>query len=1351
MALSTTQKAQAMLDTLKGYGFTLSANQVAAINKQIIRLYDKSHKTDDQVATWLQNSAAYKNQLNKLYKSPSYLGDDNGDNKVSKDEKKVLKTDIHDNLIAAAQGITQTGASYILTNDTDIATANVFTAGLVYTPGGNDRINALQNEDELTGAGTNPTLNATVGNVNDNGGTTINPTLTGIETIHTKFLGDNSVFLNRAVDSIDLRFADAALKTLTIDAIGNIDHVEYDNIGSSVANLAVSNNVVDSTTADFDYQNGVLKGLDDKGTLTVTNVNMARGGIYIGNHGGNEGFEHLNLVSNGNSNALGHLTGPQMKDLTITGNSKSLSLVDTQDLVIDGHVEGVQFNAGNGVSNPSSDGLRFIDATGFNGDLSIDITNAVGGHNDPANSGQKFYTKVASGAGNDTFWTSSDLAASKNFGADVLNGGGGSNTLKLYGANIQLWNDDGSAITDTGSIADQGSLAQITGIQHLEMRTQFSGNIDTVIANMNAFTDNAVTDIQIRNESNNGVGDDDHFIVENISAALASSGNVVLHHAADYGNNDQVWLRLADATGTNDTVALTVVNDLNTTTQYDYTLTTTAMDKTIGGAANGTVENVTINDNDSESNVVTLTNAVDHTGTVTLNGGTKGNFYKVNYADGSDPLLATTVDASKQKSDLFLQVAPAAATSQTVKLGTGNDALLFANAARDAGSLNLLTGNETITDAGGADVVTAIFSKDLTGQPSFSGIETFQTAATANVAMDLSKTGLTTLNLLSDSAVDGANGPNDQYKLGAGAIVKTSIITANGTSAVSTLNFAGSNEDNDPATQIGTFAQVFNGVTLNTSADNLTVNINSKAVGLDNKTHAEKGATSYTLGQLTAQAAKSMTIAVTDELAIAAGATKSATTTVVDNIWAKNLASLTVTAQGDVNLGTITGNATNNNMTSLDATGVLGFFQATDIALGDNAVVKINDGGSIFNALGSAGKNVTITAGNGFNTITGTAQNDTITTGSSNDLVSGDRGDNLIVTGAGSDYVQVKDGNNTVNIGSGDLEWLKINENTGLDASKATNVLTGNGMLTHVGIDTNGDNVFDFENDIAVGTGHDLGIHWIGNTIQMASSTLDGRVALDATVGTLGQTTLAGGVLTADNANAYLLIGAAAAGGVTKIDMSKATAGVFLDYAADGTSDGAGNLTVIGSNGNDAIVLTNAGTNIINAGAGADIISLATGAGGLDTIVVGDGQSTLAGFDKIFNFHAGVEDKLDLSSTNLATATAGFVASGIANVNYQIDANGTLTFQNATTLAGLDIGKDLSLAQALSVAAGKTTSLDTVSFLYDADGSGAWGDALANGVASHDGTIVFQNTAQGTVVDLVGVNSNLGAGGIVIV
>lgn len=88
---------------------------------------------------------------------------------------------------AVEAGTGEGGAGYQLTNGTDVASANVFTAGQVYTPGGDNRINSLQDEDRLTGTGPNTTLNATLGNAGDNGGTVITPTLVNINTINAAF------------------------------------------------------------------------------------------------------------------------------------------------------------------------------------------------------------------------------------------------------------------------------------------------------------------------------------------------------------------------------------------------------------------------------------------------------------------------------------------------------------------------------------------------------------------------------------------------------------------------------------------------------------------------------------------------------------------------------------------------------------------------------------------------------------------------------------------------------------------------------------------------------------------------------------------------------------------------------------------------------------------------------------------------------------------------------------------------------------------------------------------------------------------------------------------------------------
>ncbi|MFZ6761077.1 hypothetical protein ACO0K9_28105, partial [Undibacterium sp. Ji50W] len=50
------------------------------------------------------------------------------------------------------------GSQIVLTNGTDIVSGETFTAPQVYTPGGNARINSLQDEDQLTGTGVSNTL-----------------------------------------------------------------------------------------------------------------------------------------------------------------------------------------------------------------------------------------------------------------------------------------------------------------------------------------------------------------------------------------------------------------------------------------------------------------------------------------------------------------------------------------------------------------------------------------------------------------------------------------------------------------------------------------------------------------------------------------------------------------------------------------------------------------------------------------------------------------------------------------------------------------------------------------------------------------------------------------------------------------------------------------------------------------------------------------------------------------------------------------------------------------------------------------------------------------------------------------
>ena len=127
--------------------------------------------------------------------------------------------------------------AFTLTNGTDVATANIFTAGQVYTPGGDDRINALQDEDQLTGTGTNPTLNATLGNANDNGAPIITPKFTGVETINVAFSGSGG----GAVTAVDLQDASGE-NTINITRVSQaINTSEIGNIMTAAAALSVAN------------------------------------------------------------------------------------------------------------------------------------------------------------------------------------------------------------------------------------------------------------------------------------------------------------------------------------------------------------------------------------------------------------------------------------------------------------------------------------------------------------------------------------------------------------------------------------------------------------------------------------------------------------------------------------------------------------------------------------------------------------------------------------------------------------------------------------------------------------------------------------------------------------------------------------------------------------------------------------------------------------------------------------------------------------------------------------------------------------------------------------------------------
>lgn len=1242
-----------------------------------------------------------------------------------------------DTLIAdvVSGAATNPGQTFTLTNGTDIATANVFNAPMVFVPDGSDRILSLQDEDVLTGTAdrTDNTLNVTMGNINADEGTTATttPILNNIQNVNIDWTGNTT--------TLDLRNADATqavnVKRVTSDATA----VTVDNIGTPAADFRVANTASDNVAVTFRFKQGVLTGdetlaleLDDVLANSVTQD--ARGAGT-----GIEGFEAVNLHAI-NGVDLGALSVNEMESLVITG-SGALKIAALTPTAV---VTTAEYDAlgAPGIANPGAVGLLDLDASAFEGDLTLDITNSLGGFADPANSGQTVHGVVTGGLGDDAFWSSVGVASTSATNSDTIDGGAGNNRLILV---------DGDISGD----------ANISNIQTLELRNQ---NVATDVHNVDfdAF-DAALTSVVMRDEDADVAAAT--FNLNDVGAALAADG-LVLQHSVTEGavlaSNATVRVRLADASGTNDTVAIRVENERNTETQFNYTLN-------FDGQANGVgaIENVTIVDADTEDNNVTLIAAQEHTGTVTLSGGRAGDDYTV-----VSTLNAGVIEASAQLSNLRLSVgdtvAPITTITQDIRLGAGDDILTFVN-------INDFDTTDSITDAGGNDTVRAAFSDDA--DLTLTGIEDLHIIANENVTLGMANADVENLVILAANAADGGldASPLTAEPFNVAGVTPADIITLNDTN-LTELNFSAdldTDDDNtaanrataeaaarlaDPAWNgIGTSAVGdaaykltisdestvgnFNGVTLaNNAATALTVNINAN---LDDVIY---GATAYNLGQLTAHGITSMNIVVTDE-DVTAGAANAVTT--INNIWSRTMTSLTVSAADDVDLNTVSGAALNNSLTTFDAANVGGDLTANVISLGNNATVTLADGDNVFSALGSAGTGITITAGNGDNTITGSGQKDTITTGSGWDVVAGDRGDNIISTGAGNDTVTAKDGNDTFDVGTG-IDTVTDNLGTGIDATLATNTVSMSGGVTTLRIDVKGDLLVtaDVNQMLAVGDGSDLTLSWTGATLVTASAVLDGRLAtVDSQVA---------GVVTGD-ANANLEIMTAAA------DVTfNGGNGNDVALVTDQTT---ASLTFNGGAGNDAAV-GGVDSDIFTGGAGADKLVMQNTAAAdvnVDTVVIADGDSTAAGWDVIVGFQAtaaaGVaavaagsatagDDVLDLASATIAGVTVGVDGVDVGGIDsHVVAANGLVTFDNVNDVftAAVAVGtgaNQIALADALAYLATNLNGTSaTVVFNYDSNGDGVLNAA--------DSTFVFQDGAADTVVELVGTYTGVAAVGSV--
>lgn len=618
--------------------------------------------------------------------------------------------------------------AFTLTADTDIATANQFISGLVFTPGGNDRINALQDEDVLTGAGTNPTLTATLGNANDNGATIITPTLTGIETLNASFTGSGG----GAVTALDMQDS-SGLISVNIDRVSQaVNTAEIGNIEDSTVNqLAVRDtNANDAGVVEFSYSAGTLAG-ENTVSLEVDNVQV--GALNIGQNTSGiaargvstQGYENITLNSTGAANAIGTFNIPMD-----TGTAGVLTITGDTDLMLGGVADAVNTanNAltevenlhvvGTGVQLAGSR-IATIDASALEGNFTIVLDNILD-VGKAGTSGVDQDVSVTGGAGDDTF-VLYDIVQT---GDSIDGGSAGNDTLLFY---------SGSALNSLASGIDNASMFADGSI------ADNNGNLGRISADFDNLPD--VTSVTVRNISSDvdvaGFGDGVlenaadgpvNFFLTDLTDTQAT-GITALHSTT---LNNQIQNTTINAAVKNDTadntLGVTLNDGTNTDPRFNFTIVTALAGNT------STIENVTLNDDDTESNSVELTSFAAHTGTITITGGEAGDFFSLdvdtagadvsavldggtNVAANPDGgqvqqglrgldtdgtavdvtaghyydlsgvatqvrLGAATIDASGSAADVILRVSTNAASAvgaQTITTGTGNDTVIFDN------------------------------------------------------------------------------------------------------------------------------------------------------------------------------------------------------------------------------------------------------------------------------------------------------------------------------------------------------------------------------------------------------------------------------------------------------------------------------------------------------------------------------------------------------------------------------------------------------------------------------------------------------------------------------------------------
>lgn len=705
-------------------------------------------------------------------------------------------------------------------------------------------------------------MNATLGNANDNGGQVITSKLTGIEIINVAFTGSGGAA--GATTTLDLQDATGQTEVNITRISQAMNRAEVANIMTTASKLSLANtNANTAGTAEFSYGTNVLKGLNT-GDLTVSNVqigtlnigeNTSGVGAAVGNFGVTlNSFETLNLKSTGTANIIGTLALPMD-----TGNDGSVVISGDKDLTLAAQtvvtngtapnatlVEYVAF--GGGITQAGGR-LAKIDASALEGNLAISLGAGSFTAGKAGTSGQVQNLAVTGGKGNDSFYLADTIQA----GDSLVGGAGNDKIFMVNGGNINAQSSVVSGIeairadinatiagvaAATTTVIDFDKLPDVTGISLRD--TSFDDTTNNVMA-----------------------GGIDTFTLNNLTVGQAAG--ITVEHSTT-GNNDigsvVVNANMKSEAGANDTVAITLADNVNVDPRFNLTLNA-------GGTLNGVgVENVSFTDADTESNTIALGNVGKHIGTVTIASTTgAGKFFNLDtttvgangglynylvngqqtaansttgdgWLDGGTTavrnlgvqdlsttanqvkLVAATVNAATSTSDVVVRLdtartatgAETATGGQNITMGSGNDTVIFDKVNDTRAGLTI---SDTVVGGAGSDTlvldgnvaasVINISASEWTNVSGFETVRLVNAGAGSSYQLTLSNALIAANNSGGMLAIVNDNNPiNDGVNMASVAgPAASSAVVIDARSLSSTANFSYNGAESTGATFVG--------------------------------------------------------------------------------------------------------------------------------------------------------------------------------------------------------------------------------------------------------------------------------------------------------------------------------------------------------------------------------------------------------------------------------------------------------------------------------------------------------------------------------------------------------------------